>query len=43
MYIIIFKYCNRLVVEKPEGEILLGKRRHRGDDIKMVKQLGREK
>jgi hypothetical protein len=37
MYILIFKYVYRLVVEKPEGEIPLGKRRRRGDDIKLVK------
>jgi len=36
MYILIFKYVYRLVV-KPEGEIPLGKRRRRGDDIKIVK------
>jgi len=35
MYILIFEYVYRLVVEKPEGEIPLGKRRRRGDDIKM--------
>jgi len=37
MYILISKYVYRLVVEKPEGEIPLGKRRRRGDDIKLVK------
>jgi len=37
MYILISKYVYRLVVEKPEGEIPLGKHRCRGDYIKMVK------
>jgi hypothetical protein len=35
MYIHIFKYGYRLLVEEPEGEAPLGKPRHIGDDIKM--------